>query len=243
MRRDLNVITRRTRKRESLTQMKRVVPSTALAARITPYAPESRQGHTPFALEPMLRIHFMQQWFTPSDPAMKETLQDMRLFQGFSGLNWDMTAPHEMTILRFRRPLEKCELVARILILINKILPIKGLPLRPGPLADAALISVPSSTKSVSGQHDLQLKQSQKGKRYYFSMEALIGGDTHSSLWRAPCAARQVASMRWSRLTPCCVTRRSQALGNTGYQGAGKRVLKYRPAPWRARAAGREQSG
>jgi IS5 family transposase len=29
----------------------------------------------------MLRIHFMQQWFALSDPAMEEALHDMALFR------------------------------------------------------------------------------------------------------------------------------------------------------------------
>jgi IS5 family transposase len=35
----------------------------------------------------MLRVHFMQQWFTLSDPAMEEALHDMPLFREFAGLN------------------------------------------------------------------------------------------------------------------------------------------------------------
>ena len=32
---------------------------------------EGKRGRTPFAVQTMRRIHFMQQWFTLSDPAMK----------------------------------------------------------------------------------------------------------------------------------------------------------------------------
>lgn len=37
--------------------------------------------------EIMLRIHFLQQWFNLSDPAMEEALYDMLLFQQFAGLD------------------------------------------------------------------------------------------------------------------------------------------------------------
>ena len=44
----------------------------ALVELIAPYYPEGKNARSPFALETMLRIHFMQQWFNLSDPAMDE---------------------------------------------------------------------------------------------------------------------------------------------------------------------------
>ena len=60
---DFNLSLKKTRKREFLTQMERVVPCAALVALIAPYYPEGRTGRPPFALETMLRAHFLQQWF------------------------------------------------------------------------------------------------------------------------------------------------------------------------------------
>ncbi|MCC5612950.1 transposase, partial [Nostoc sp. CHAB 5834] len=76
----LSNTTKRTREREFLAEMERVVPWVALVALIAPYAPEGKRGRPPFAVETMLRIHFMQQWFTLSDPAMEEALHDVPLF-------------------------------------------------------------------------------------------------------------------------------------------------------------------
>ena len=58
----LNLTTKRTRKRELLAEMERVVPWAALVALIAPYAPEGKRGRPPFAVETMLRIHFMHVW-------------------------------------------------------------------------------------------------------------------------------------------------------------------------------------
>ena len=66
---DLKLSLKRTRKRKFLAQMARVVPWAAL---ITPYYPEGRTGRPPFALETMLRVHFLQKWFSLSDPAREE---------------------------------------------------------------------------------------------------------------------------------------------------------------------------
>jgi IS5 family transposase len=60
---DLNLSTRRTRrtrKQAFLQQMDAVVPWAALVEVIAPYYSEGRTGRSPFALETMLRVHFMQ---------------------------------------------------------------------------------------------------------------------------------------------------------------------------------------
>jgi IS5 family transposase len=107
--------------------MERVVPWAALVELITPYAPEGKRGRSPFAVETMLRIHFMQQWFTLSDQTMDEALHAVPLFCEFAGLNWDTALPDETTILRFRRLLEEHKLAPQILPLANELLGSKGL--------------------------------------------------------------------------------------------------------------------
>ena len=57
----LNLTTKRTRKREFLDEMDRVVPWAALVELVAPFAPEGRRGRPPFSVETMLRVHFMQQ--------------------------------------------------------------------------------------------------------------------------------------------------------------------------------------
>ncbi len=81
------VSNKRTRKREFLEEMNRAVPWAQLVALIAPQAPSAKTGRPPFAVEIMLRIHFLQQWFNLSDPAMEEALYDMLLFQQFAGLD------------------------------------------------------------------------------------------------------------------------------------------------------------
>lgn len=63
----LNLSTKKTRKREFLEQMQQVVPWKELVVLIAPYAPEGRKGRPPFPVEMLLRIHFMQQWFTAQE--------------------------------------------------------------------------------------------------------------------------------------------------------------------------------
>ena len=174
--------TKRTRKREFLEEMERVVPWAALVELVAPYAPEGKKGRPPFPVETMLRIHFMQQWFTLSDPAMEEALHDMPLFREFAGLGWDSRLPDESTILRFRHLLEKHKLAEQILALVNDLLRDKGLMLKAGTVVDATLIAAPSSTKNASGERDPEMHQTKKGNQWYFGMKAHIGVDAESGL-------------------------------------------------------------
>ena len=218
----LNLTTKRTRKREFLAEMERVVPWAALIALIAPYAPEGKRGRPPFAVETMLRIHFMQQWFTLSDPAMEEALHDVPLFREFAGLNWDTAVPDETTILRFRRLLEEHKLSAQILAVVNELLSAKGLLLRAGTVVDATLIAAPSSTKNASGQRDPEMHQSKKGNQWYFGMKAHIGVDADSGLVHP---VRGTAGNINDVLEANTLLhgKETQAWGDAGYQGADKR--------------------
>ncbi|MET3443952.1 hypothetical protein ABIC94_004761 [Variovorax paradoxus] len=71
----------------------------------------------------MLRIHFLQQWFSLSDPAMEEALHNVPLYREFAGLDGAaVRLPDETTILRFRHLLEAHDLAARMLGAVNDIL-------------------------------------------------------------------------------------------------------------------------
>ncbi|HEY1216225.1 IS5 family transposase [Paraburkholderia phymatum] len=178
----LDLSTKRTRKREFLDEMTRVVPWQQLIALIEPHYPKGRTGRPPFPVATMLRIHFMQQWFSLSDPAMEEALHDIPLYREFALLGTGMTRlPDESTILRFRHLLEAHELSARMLATVNEILQAKGLMLKVGSAVDATLISAPNSTKKP-GTRDPEMRQTQKGGSWYFGMKAHIGVDAESGL-------------------------------------------------------------
>jgi IS5 family transposase len=67
----------------------------------------------------MLRIQFIQQWFTLPDPAMEEALHDMLLFCEFAEPGRDSRLPDESTILRFGHLLEPHKLADQILALVT----------------------------------------------------------------------------------------------------------------------------
>ncbi len=174
---------KRTRKREFLDEMDRVIPWSQLLALIAPHAPAGKTGRPPFALEVMLRIHLLQQFFGHSDPAMEEALHDIPLYREFAQLDVGTTRlPDESTILRFRHLLEAHDLGAQILEAVNAQLQRQGLLLKTGTVVDATLIAAPSSTKNAKGERDPEMHQTKKGNQWHFGMKVHIGVDADSGL-------------------------------------------------------------
>lgn len=215
---------KRTRKREFLDEMNLVVPWSELVGLTQPHAPAGKTGRPPFAVETMLRIHFMQQWFGLSDPAMEEALHDVPLYCQFAQLDPGMSRlPDESTILRFRHLLEEHGLTLQIMATINATLAKKGLMLKAGTVVDATLIAAPSSTKNKEGERDPEMHQAKKGNQWHFGMKAHIGVDAESGL---------VHSVIGTAANVNDVTQGHDLLHGTetvvfadaGYQGADKRA-------------------
>jgi transposase, IS5 family len=223
---------KRTRRREFLSEMERVVPWSALVELVASYMPEGRRGRPPFAVEAMLRIHFMQQWFNLSDPAMEDALHDVSLFREFAGLGgWDDRLPDESTILRFRHVLKKHKLAGQILQTVNDLLTAKGLLLRQGTVVDATLIAAPSLTKNASGERDPEMKQSKKGQQWYFGMKCHIGVDADSGLVHTVRGtAGSVGDVE--EANSLLHGEEAEAWGDAGYQGAGKRPDARSDVQW-----------
>ena len=56
----------------------------------------------------MLRIYFLQQWFSLSDPAVEEALSDSVLMRDFVGIDLGQEpVPDETTVCKFRHLLEE----------------------------------------------------------------------------------------------------------------------------------------
>ena len=218
----LSLTTKPTRKREFLAEMERVVPWRELVSVVAPFAPEGKRGRPPFSVETMLRIHFMQQWFTLSGPAMEEALHDVPLFREFAHLSWDQRFPDETTILRFRHLLEKHKLADEILATVNAVLQRRGLMLKAGTVVDATLIAAPSSTKNKTGERDPEMHQTKKGNQWYFGMKAHIGVDAGTGYVHSVTAtAASVHDL--DQITHLVRADDEVVYADAGYQGAERR--------------------
>lgn len=174
---------KQTRREKFLSEMDAVIPWARLVRLIEPVYPKGKHGRPPYALETMLRIHFMQQWFGLSDPAMEESLYDIQSMRQFAGLTLATgSLPDETTILNFRHLLERHQLAVRLLAEVNAMLGERGLLLRHGTIVDATIVSAASSTKNESGARDPEMHQTKKGNNWHFGMKAHIGVDADSGL-------------------------------------------------------------
>ena len=174
-----------TRREQFLDQMQLVVPWARFEGLIVVHYPVAGRGRRPYPLGAMLRIHFMQQWFGLSDPAMEEALWETPLLRKFAGIDLDFEGvPDETTILNFRHLLERHALGQALFDEMAAILTERGLLLRPktslGTIVDATLIAAPPSTKNQTRTRDPEMKQTKKGNQWYFGMKAHIGVDVAS---------------------------------------------------------------
>ncbi len=175
---------RKTRREKFLGEMERVVPWKALLALIEPHYPKSgRVGRPPIGVERMLRMYFLQQWYSLSDEGLEDALYDSQAMRDFVGIDLAREqVPDATTLLKFRRLLEQHELTKAIFEGVNEHLGERGLLMREGTLVDATIIAAPSSTKNQDGERDPEMHQAKKGQQYYFGMKAHIGADADSGL-------------------------------------------------------------
>lgn len=214
---------KRTRKRVFLDEMEQVVPWAKLVARIERHIQRAATGRPPFAVETMLRIHFLQQWFGLSDPAMEEALHDVPLYRGFAGLDAGIERlPDESTILRFRHFLEGHDLAADILATVNAHLSDHGLLLKEGTAVDATLIHAPSSTKNQKRERDPEMHQTKKGNQWYFGMKIHTGVDAESGLVHSV-VGTPANTADVTQVHALLHGKEQDVFGDAGYQGAHKR--------------------
>ena len=111
---------RSTKRAQFLEEMNTVVPWERLCEVIRPHYPTGEGGRPPVALERMLRIYFLQQWFNLSDPAVEEALYDSVSMQTFARIDLGREpAPDETTVCKFRHLLEKHGLGPKLLHKVN----------------------------------------------------------------------------------------------------------------------------
>jgi IS5 family transposase len=174
---------KKTRREKFLEEMDRVIPWNKLVEVIREYYPRAGNGRQPMPLERMLRIYFMQQWYSLSDPAMEDALYDSESMRRFADIDLEIDViPDETTILHFRHLLEKHNLTEKLFESTRGYLTEKGLLVREGTIVDATIINAPSSTKNNEQARDKEMKQTKKGNQWYFGMKAHVGTDSKRGL-------------------------------------------------------------
>ena len=92
----------RTKKKEFLTQIDRIIPWGEWIALIRPCYYKGERGNKPYDLERMLRIYMIQNLYNLSDMATVAEVIDSRAFSDFCGVESSNQVPDGDTLGRFR---------------------------------------------------------------------------------------------------------------------------------------------
>lgn len=220
----------RTKKKEFLEQIERIVPWGECLSLIKPCYYKGERGNKPYDLELMLRIYLIQNLYDLADEATVNEVIDSRAFSDFCGVESSNQVPDGDTLGRFRNLLIKNDLQEKLFKQVVELLTKRGLILKKGTIVDSTIISAPSSTKNASRQRDSEAHQTKKGNMYYFGFKAHIGVDDSSGL---------VHTVKVTPANKHDVTMTAELMhgdeerlyGDSGYLGADKRenaILKNR---------------
>jgi IS5 family transposase len=217
-----------TRRDVFLAEMDKVVPWAQLCAVIEPFYPKERAdgGRRPVGLERMLRIHFLQQWYALSDPAVEEALYDSAAMRRFVGIDLGReSAPDETTVCKFRHLLERNGLANKLFAAVKDHLNQHGMKLSQGTIVDATIIAAPSSTKNRDKARDPDMRQTKKGNQWHFGMKAHIGVDEATGLVHTvKSTAANVADV--TQVDALLHGKEREVYADAGYIGADKRAPK-----------------
>ena len=114
----------RTKKREFLAEIDRIVPWEEWMSIIKPYYYKGERGNKPYDLERMLRIYLVQNLYNLSDVATVAEVIDSRAFSDFCGVESSNQVPDGDTLGHFRNILMcngiQQELFAQVLLLAQR---------------------------------------------------------------------------------------------------------------------------
>ena len=220
----------RTKKKEFLEQIERIVPWGEWLSLINPCYYKGERGNKPYDLELMLRIYLIQNLYDLADEATVNEVIDSRAFSDFCGVESSNQVPDGDTLGRFRNLLIKNNLQDKLFKQVVELLTERGLILKKGTIVDSTIISAPSSTKNANRQRDPEAHQVKKGNMWYFGYKAHAGVDETSGL---------VHTLKVTPANQHDVTMTAELMhgdeerlhGDSGYLGAEKRenaILKNR---------------
>ena len=130
----------RTKKKEFLTKIDRIIPWGEWIALIQPYYYKGERGNKPYDLERMLRIYLVQNLYNLSDMATVAEVIDSRAFSDFCGVESSNQVPDGDTLGRFRNLLTKNGLQEKLFTQVVEIRTKLGLSLKKGTIMDSTFI-------------------------------------------------------------------------------------------------------
>ena len=172
----------RTKKKDFLAQIERLIPWDEWVALIQPCYYKGERGNKPFALELMLRIFALQNLYDLADEKTVAEVIDSRAFSDFCGVDSSNQVPNGDTLGRFRNLLIQNGIQALLFTQVVELLAQRGLILKKGTIVDSTIIEAPSSTKNKEKKRDPDAHQVKKGNTWHFGYKAHVGVDRDSGL-------------------------------------------------------------
>ena len=212
----------RTRKKEFLSQIERLIPWSEWVALIQPCYYKGELGNKPYGLELMLRIFLLQNLYDMADDKTVAEVIDSRAFSDFCGVDSSNQVPSGDTPGRFRNLLIQNGIQELLFKQVVAMLTERGLMLKKGTIVDSTIIEAPSSVKNKEKKRDPDAHQTKKGNTWHFGYKAHIGVDQDSGLVHTVKAtAANVSDV--SETANLLHGEEETCHGDAGYTGAGKR--------------------
>jgi len=220
---------KKTRREHFLDEMEAVMPWAELMSLLEPHYCKGEAGRKPVGLWIMLRVYFLQQWFSLSDPGVEDALYESPVLRRFVGVDLGRApAPDETTILNFRHLLEEHDLCGQMLDAVNLYLASRGIRITTGTIVDATIIHAPTSTNNERKQRDPEMHQTKKGKQWFFGMKAHIGVDSKEGIVHSVCST--AASVSDIHMLPELLHGDERKVwGDAGYQGQTEAIHEAAP--------------
>ena len=112
----------RTKKKEFLEQIERIVPWGKWIAMIKPCYYKGERGNKPYDLELMLRLYLLQNLYNLSDEATIAEAIDSRAFSDFCGVECSNQVPDGDTLGRFRNIFVRKDLQEQLFAQVVRLL-------------------------------------------------------------------------------------------------------------------------
>ncbi|WP_455582619.1 IS5 family transposase [Dysosmobacter sp.] len=211
----------RTKKKEFLTQMDRIIPWGEWVKIVQLCYYKGERGNKPYALELMLRLYVLQKLYNLSEKGTVAEAVDSRASSEFCGVESSNQVPDGDTLGRFRNLLIKHGLPEKLFAQVVELLQERGLLLKKGTIVDSTLISA-SSTKNQEKKRDPEAHSVKKGNAWHFGYKAHIGVDKDSGLIHT--IRGTSANVHDVTMVPELLTGEEETVyGDSGYLGAEKR--------------------
>ena len=212
----------RTKKKEFLEQMDRLIPWGKWVEEIRPCYYKGERGNKPYGIELMLRLYVLQNPYSLSDEGTVAEVIDSRAFSDFCGVDSSNQVPDGDTLGRFRNLLIRNGIQEKLFAQVTGLLQERGLLLKKGTIVDSTLIPAPSSTKNREKKRDPEAHSTKKGKNYYFGYKAHVGVDRDTGLVHT--IKVTAANVHDVTMTAELLTGEEETVhGDSGYLGAEKR--------------------